>query len=42
MSQVLEEPAKNLTPILTDMAREGRITTKGWGKGCPLYVIGKA
>jgi hypothetical protein len=42
MSQVLDEPVKNLTPILTDMAGGGHITTKGWGKGYPLYALGKA
>jgi hypothetical protein len=38
----LEEPVKNLTPILTDMAKDGRITTKGWEKGYPIYAMGKA
>ncbi len=42
LAQALEEPVKNLTPILTDMAKEGRITTKGWEKGYPVYAMGKA
>ncbi len=41
LARALNEPAKNLTPILTDMAKEGRITTKGWEKGYPIYAMGK-
>jgi coenzyme F420-reducing hydrogenase delta subunit/ferredoxin len=42
LARALEEPVKNLTPILTDMAKEGRILTKGWEKGYPIYALGKA
>ena len=41
LARVLEEPVKNLTPILTDMVKDGRIFTKGWEKGYPLYALGK-
>lgn len=41
LARALEEPVKNLTPILTDMAKDGRIATKGWEKGYPLYALGK-
>jgi coenzyme F420-reducing hydrogenase delta subunit/ferredoxin len=41
LARALEEPVKNLTPILTDMAKDGRITTKGWEKGYPIYAMGK-
>jgi hypothetical protein len=27
---------------LTDMAKEGRVTIKGWEGGYPLYATGKA
>jgi len=42
LARALEEPVKNLTPILTDMARDGRIIAKVWEKGYPIYAIGKA
>jgi heterodisulfide reductase subunit A len=42
LASALEEPVKNLTPILTDMAKEGRLTIKGWEGGYPVYVMGKA
>lgn len=42
LARVLGEPVKELTPILTDMAKEGRILTKGWEKGYPIYAMGKA
>ncbi|MEW6386474.1 MAG: hydrogenase iron-sulfur subunit [Thermodesulfobacteriota bacterium] len=41
LAKVLEEPAKNLTPILTDMAKDGRIVAQSWEKGYPLYALGK-
>jgi len=40
LARALEEPVKNLTPILTDMAKDGRIITKGWEKGYPIYAMG--
>jgi hypothetical protein len=42
LARALDEPVKNLTPILTDMAKDGRIITKGWEKGYPIYAMGKA
>ncbi len=42
LARVLGEPVKDLTPILTDMARDGRIITKSWEKGYPIYAVGKA
>jgi heterodisulfide reductase subunit A len=42
LARALDEPVRNLTPILTDMAREGRITVKDWQKGYPIYALGKA
>lgn len=42
LARAMEEPVKTLTPILTDMAKDGRITIKGWEKGYPLYAMGKA
>jgi heterodisulfide reductase subunit A len=41
LARALEEPVKNLTPILTDMAKDGRIITKAWEKGYPIYAMGK-
>jgi heterodisulfide reductase subunit A len=41
LARALAEPVKNLTPILTDLAKEGRIITKGWEKGYPIYALGK-
>jgi hypothetical protein len=42
LARVLEEPVRTLTPILTDMSKEGRIVTKGWEKSYPIYALGKA
>jgi coenzyme F420-reducing hydrogenase delta subunit/ferredoxin len=42
LARAMDEPVKNITPILTDMAKEGRIITKGWEKGYPIYAMGKA
>jgi heterodisulfide reductase subunit A len=42
LARALDEPVRNLTPILTDMAKEGRITVKDWQKGYPIYALGKA
>ncbi len=42
LARALEEPVKDLTPILTDMVKDGRIITKGWEKGYPIYAMGKA
>jgi heterodisulfide reductase subunit A2 len=41
LAKALAEPVKNLTPILTDMAQDGRIITKVWEKGYPLYALGR-
>ncbi|MFZ5449922.1 MAG: hydrogenase iron-sulfur subunit [Thermodesulfobacteriota bacterium] len=42
LARAMDEPVKNITPILTDMAKDGRIITKGWEKGYPVYAMGKA
>jgi heterodisulfide reductase subunit A len=42
LAYALGEPVKNLTPILTDMSKDGHIATRGWEKGYPLYALGKA
>jgi coenzyme F420-reducing hydrogenase delta subunit len=41
LARALEEPVKNLTPILTDMTRDGLIIAKGWEKGYPIFAIVK-
>ena len=41
IARAMEEPVKNVTPLLTDMAKEGRITLKGWEGGYPIYALGK-
>jgi heterodisulfide reductase subunit A len=42
LARVMGEPVKNITPILTDMSKDGRIITKGWERGYPIYATGKA
>ncbi|MBM4283788.1 MAG: hydrogenase iron-sulfur subunit [Deltaproteobacteria bacterium] len=42
LGRMLAEPVKHLTPILMDLAKEGRIAIRGWEKGYPLYAMGKA
>jgi len=42
IARAMDEPVKNVTPLLTDMAKEGRITLKGWEGGYPIYTLGKA
>jgi coenzyme F420-reducing hydrogenase delta subunit len=39
---IMEEQVKHITPLLTDMAQEGRITIKEWQGGYPLYALGKS
>ncbi|MBI4642407.1 MAG: hydrogenase iron-sulfur subunit [Deltaproteobacteria bacterium] len=41
IARALEEPVKNIAPLLTDMAHEGRISLKGWEGGYPVYALGK-
>jgi hypothetical protein len=41
LARVMDEPVKNITPILTDMAGDGRIITQGWEKGYPIYATGR-
>ena len=38
----MNEAVKKITPMLTDMAKEGRITIRGWEGGYPVYATGKA
>jgi len=42
IGRAMDEPTKNITPMLTDMANEGRVTIKGWEGGYPIYATGKA
>jgi len=37
----MDEAVKTITPLLTEMTKEGRITIKGWEGGYPLYATGK-
>ena len=41
IARAMDEPVKNITPLLTDMANEGRITLQGWEGGYPVYALGK-
>jgi heterodisulfide reductase subunit A len=41
LARAMEEPVKDLTPILTDMTKDGRIITQSWEKGYPIYALGK-
>ncbi len=41
IAQSMDEAVKKITPMLTDMAKEGRVTIKGWEGGYPLYATGK-
>ena len=42
IARAMEEPVKNITPLLPDMAKEGRITLKGWEGGYPIYALSKS
>jgi coenzyme F420-reducing hydrogenase delta subunit/ferredoxin len=42
LARAIGEPVKTLTPILTDMAKDGRIAIRGWQGGYPIYAMGKA
>ncbi len=41
IARSLDEPVRNVTPILMEMAKEGRITLQRWEGGYPLYALGK-
>ena len=41
IARAMDEPVKNITPLLPDMAKEGRIALKGWEGGYPIYAISK-
>jgi len=41
IAQGMDEAVKTITPLLTEMTKEGRITIKGWEGGYPLYATGK-
>jgi heterodisulfide reductase subunit A len=41
IARAMDEPVKNITPLLPDMAHEGRISLKGWEGGYPIYALGK-
>ena len=42
IAKVIEEKVELVSSLLTDMAKEGRITLKCWEGGYPTYVPGKA
>jgi coenzyme F420-reducing hydrogenase delta subunit/NAD-dependent dihydropyrimidine dehydrogenase PreA subunit len=42
IARSMDEAVKNISPFLTDMAKEGRLTIKGWEGGYPVYAVGKA
>jgi len=42
IAKVIEEKVELVSSLLTDMAKEGRITLKCWEGGYPIYVLGKA
>jgi coenzyme F420-reducing hydrogenase delta subunit/ferredoxin len=41
LARTLGEPVKMLTPVLTDMTKDGRVNIKGWQGGYPIYALGK-
>ncbi len=41
IARAMDEPVKLITPLLPDMASEGRITLKSWEGGYPIYALGK-
>jgi hypothetical protein len=41
IAQSMDEAVKIITPMLTEMTKEGRVTIKGWEGGYPLYATGK-
>ena len=41
IAQSMDEAVKSITPMLTEMTKEGRVTIKGWEGGYPLYATGK-
>lgn len=41
IARAMDEPVKNITPLLPDMAHEGRIKLEGWEGGYPIYALGK-
>jgi coenzyme F420-reducing hydrogenase delta subunit/ferredoxin len=41
IAQAVEVPVKAITPLLTDMTKEGRVMIKAWEGGYPIYATGK-
>ncbi|MFZ5451214.1 MAG: hydrogenase iron-sulfur subunit [Thermodesulfobacteriota bacterium] len=41
IARAMGEQVRNITPLLPDMAQEGRINLQGWEGGYPLYGLGK-
>ena len=41
IARSLDEPVRNVAPILIEMVKEGRITLQRWEGGYPLYALGK-
>jgi coenzyme F420-reducing hydrogenase delta subunit/NAD-dependent dihydropyrimidine dehydrogenase PreA subunit len=41
IARAMGEEVKSITPLLPDMAKEGRISLKGWEGGYPVYALGK-
>ncbi len=42
LARALEEKVEDITPVLTEMEKDKRITLKRWEGGYPLYAVGKA
>jgi heterodisulfide reductase subunit A2 len=41
IAKAVEEQVEQVSSLLTDMAKEGHITLKGWEDRYPVYVLGK-
>jgi len=41
IARAMGEPVKSITPLLPDMANEGRISIRDWQGGYPIYAMGK-
>ncbi len=41
IARAMDEQVKTISPLLTDMSKEGRISLQGWEGGYPIYALGK-
>lgn len=41
IARAMDEQVKTISPLLTDMSKEGRIALQGWEGGYPIYALGK-